>query len=188
MKIFFVTGNVEKFKVAQKALSDYGIEIIQKKMELPEIQDINIQEVAMYSVKYAAEQLNHPVFVTDAGLYINALNGFPGAFLKFMNFWFKSKDILALMSEESDRTAIAKDCLAYCEPGKDPIFFSSEIECKIAPSPDGSGTTIDQLLIWKGMDKVQGLIPKDIMNEYWTKNNKVYKEFGEYIAGKFVEK
>ena len=45
-----------------------------------EIQDDNLENIAKASVIDAAEKCRLPIIVEDAGLFINALNGFPGPY------------------------------------------------------------------------------------------------------------
>ena len=79
--VYFVTGNSHKFQVAQEVLEKKGIEVIQQKLETPEIQSTDVKEIACFSAKWASEKINRPVALTDAGYYIESLNGFPGPFI-----------------------------------------------------------------------------------------------------------
>jgi len=181
-EVTMITGNAWKVSSAQRALEKYGVNVLHHKIDTPEIQDTDVRKVAEYSARYTAKHLQKPIFLTDAGLKIHALNDFPGAFLKFVNEWFSPSDILLLMENKSDRTATAIDCLAYCEPGKKPILFYCETPVKIADKAEGEGSTTDQLTLWPGMDRVQGLIGPDIMTQFWAEHNTIYKQLGEYLA------
>ncbi len=183
-KVTFITGNKYKADSFRKALSKYPVDIEIEKIETPEIQETDVVKVAEYSAKYAAEKLNKPIVVTDAGIYIKSLNDFPGSFQKFMNKWFTPTQILQLLDGVIDRSAIAVECLSYCEPDKKPVSFLSEASCRIALKAEGNGSTIDQIIIWPDMDKVQGLVDDDVMTDYWAKQNTTYKEFGEYLLTK----
>lgn len=181
IEIHFITSKEEKVFTANKTLHKYGVNLLHEDMETPEIQNLEVSNVAAYSAEFAAKKINKPTIVTDSGLCIESLNNFPGALLKYMNIWFQPEDILSLMKDRDNRMAIALDCLAYCEPNKKPILFTSKVKCTIAKEKGGSGSTIDQLLIWPKFQKVQGLVPKDVMFEYWSKNNKIYDDFGKFI-------
>jgi len=85
--LVYVTGNDTKFEVALKTFSNTGIALLQKSLSTPEIQSKSVQEVAMYSARWASKELDKPVIVTDAGFYIEALNGFPGPFIKFVRLF-----------------------------------------------------------------------------------------------------
>jgi len=186
MEIIFITKNKQKAAVLRKALLPFGIKVSQRKIEIPEIQDLDVRKVAEFSAKYAAEKLRKPVAVTDVGLYIKSLNGFPGSMLKFFNLWFEPNDIIKLMRGKKDRTALAKDCLVYCVPGKEPISFISQTRCKIAQKPQGVGATMNQLLIWPGMNKAQGLVSAEDMTDYWAEKIKTYTNFGKYLKRTFL--
>jgi inosine/xanthosine triphosphate pyrophosphatase family protein len=49
-QITFITGNSYKFDVAKKSLEGTGIELIQQKLDTPEIQSVNVEVIASYSV------------------------------------------------------------------------------------------------------------------------------------------
>ena len=155
-EIVFVTGNNLKFEVAQKSLKPYGIKLVQRRIDTPEIQSTDVGEVASYSAKWACERLELPVVVTDAGYYIKALNGFPGPFIKYINKWFNASDILKLMEGKGNREVEVKDGLAYCEPGKESVVFFGVFKGKIAMAAGKKGTTpINEVFIPEGYDKVE---------------------------------
>jgi len=133
--LVYITGNHIKFNVASQVFMNTGIVLLQKKLSTPEIQSKSVQEVAKYSATWASKLLNKPVIVTDAGFYIEALNGFPGPFIKFVNEWFSVEDYINLMQGKTNRTLIIEDCLAYCYPNKEPIVFTGSYRGKLANEP-----------------------------------------------------
>jgi len=184
--IFFITGNAYKFQIAQEALSDAGTELIQKELETPEIQSTSIEEIASFSVKWASDLLKEPVIVSDAGYYIEALNGFPGPFIKYINEWLNADDILRLMAGKENRKVEVKDCLAYCEPGKKPVLFCDFARGRIANKKGSKGnTSINEIFIPEGEDRTESDIPWDEMKEFWAKNLKHYKALGEYLKNNY---
>lgn len=68
-----------------QALEPLGYEIDNIKIETPEIQADDVTEVSKFSAKWAAERLNKPVLKNDSGLFVNALNGFPGVYTHFVD-------------------------------------------------------------------------------------------------------
>ena len=99
MKIYLVTTNQKKLLTASSALSKYGVELEMLKVdyEVPELQSFSVEEIAKFSAQYVAEKENKPVLVTDVGYFIESLNGFPGPFIKQMNHYLSSEDLLRLM-------------------------------------------------------------------------------------------
>lgn len=183
--IFFITGNNLKFQIAQKALSDCGIELIQKELDTPEIQSTSIEEIASFSTEWASDLLKEPVIVSDAGYYIEALNGFPGPFIKYINEWLSAEDILRLMAGKENRKVEVKDCLAYCEPGNKSVLFCGSAKGTIANKKGNKGrTSINEIFIPEGYDKVESDIPWEEMKEFWAKNMKTYQLLAEYLRKK----
>ena len=118
MKVTFVTGNMGKWEIGRDIFARYGLELAQAKMETPEIQSLDVTEVAAYSAQYAAKKLNTPVIKSDVGYYIPALGGFPGPFIKYINQTLSDKDLLRLMKGVKDRSMII--CFLY------PACFKSQ--------------------------------------------------------------
>lgn len=180
--IVFITGNQNKFQTAQKSLEGAEITLVQEEIETPEIQSTEVEEVASYSAKWVAEKLKQPVVVTDAGYYIEALNGFPGPFGKFINKWLSSADLLNLMQGKSNRTILAKDCLAYCEPGEEPITFLGVATGTVAERPGAKGeSAMDEVFVPEGFDKPQSEIPREKMVEYWSKNLQIWQKLAKHL-------
>jgi|SRR3989344_3367889 len=184
--LIFVTGNQHKFEVARSSLNSIGYEVVQEKLETPEIQSMDVVEIAAYSAKWAADKLGTPAAIMDAGYYIEALNGFPGPFIKFINKWLSSEDILRMMAGKTNRNIAMKFCLAYCEPRKIPVTFLSEVHGTIAQeafSSDKLGvTSIDEILIPDGFDKTDSQIPRGEMVKFWSKAESYWKELAEYLS------
>ena len=82
--LIYITGNEYKLYTARKFLNSYEINVIGKKIECPEIQADNIEDVAKYSAEYACSKLNCSVLKNDMGLIIPALNGFPAAYTHYV--------------------------------------------------------------------------------------------------------
>jgi len=183
-QVVYVTGNPLKFNVAQKALENSNIELIQEKLDTPEIQSENGEEVAAYSAEWASEKLGRPVIVSDFGVYIEALNGFPGPFIKYINHWLSSEDIIRLMSGKENRKIIERDYLAYCEPGAEPVVFIGENFGTITTELGQKkyrGYTLDQIFTPEGFDKVQSEIPEEQMIEFWNRG-KVWEKLSQYLT------
>ncbi len=183
--ILFVTGNSYKFEVAKKTLSEAGIEVIQQKLETPEIQSDDSSEIARFSAKWAANKLGKPAVVTDTGYYIEALNGFPGPFIKFINKWLTAEELIKLMEGKENRQAEIRICMAYCEPGQEPVNFVTKVKGIIALSPgmpmDG-GYAMDRIFITEGFNKVDSEIPKLEMVKFWMDKEHYWHELAKYLS------
>jgi len=167
--LVYVTSNELKFKVALQSLQGLGILLERKPLEVPEIQNNRVEEIAEWSAVWASKQLNQPVVVMDAGYYIEALNGFPGPFVKFVNEWFSADDYLNLLRGKSNRRAIIRDCLAYCRPNEKPTLFCQSHRGELATQPGRrSGAPMDQIFVPEGYSLPVSEIHPDEILAYWS--------------------
>lgn len=148
MKIYYVTGNELKVKLAKSIFEKYGVEVVQENIDTPEIQSLDCKEIAEYSAKYASDLLNKPVLKNDSGFFIEALDGFPGALAKYAEDKIKAEGFIKLLENNSNRKAYWIEVLSYCEPGKKPVSFTSKSDGYISDRVvDGSGYDYDKIFI-----------------------------------------
>ncbi|MBI5297326.1 MAG: hypothetical protein HY869_17750 [Chloroflexi bacterium] len=179
--LVYVTGNELKYKVALQALQGSGISLERKSLNTPEIQSSRVEEIAEWSAVWASRQLNQPVVVMDAGYYIEALNGFPGPFIKYVNEWFSAEDYLKLMQGRENRRVVLRDCLAYCRPNEKPTLFCQVHHGEMAVNPGRrNGTSIDQIFIPAGFSHPISEIPADELLSYWS-NTTVWQELAAHL-------
>lgn len=179
--LVYVTRNELKFKVAVQSLQNSGISLERKSLNTPEIQSNRVEEIAEWSAVWASQHLNQPVVVMDSGYYIEALNGFPGPFIKFVNEWLSADDYLNLLQGKSNRRVIIRDCLAYCHPDEKPILFCQLHQGKLATDAGRqNGTSIDQIFIPEGYSKPISEIPPDEILAYWS-NAAIWRELENYL-------
>ncbi|MBS7634498.1 XTP/dITP diphosphatase [Candidatus Bathyarchaeota archaeon] len=136
--IFFATGNIHKFNEARRILAEYNIATAMIKVKTLELQDDNIENIARLSAIDAASKINLPVIVEDAGLFIDALNGFPGPYSSYVYRTIGKEGIIKLLEGVSSRKAYFKSVVAFCSPDGNVICFEGIIEGKIAMEPRGS--------------------------------------------------
>lgn len=180
MKIYLVTGNPKKVEVAQHALSAFNIEVDQIEMDTPEIQSASTEEVAKYSVKYAAEKTQRPVIKGDFGMVIESLNGFPGPFVKFINKWIPVSQFIKLYSNALNDKAYFVDSLGFCRPGEEAVCFTTNTYGKVIPSPKGdNGNMVDSIFIPEGYSKTIAELDKDETLKLWS--NDRYTRLAEYL-------
>ena len=178
--VFLVTGNSKKVQVAKYAMDKYGLDVEQLAMDTPEIQSASIEEVAKYSVKIAAEAANKAVIKGDFGMHIEALNGFPGPFVKFINKWFSTDKFIKLYKEEPNRRAYFIDALGYCEPGKEPVCFVTNSYGTLLDTPRGdNGNMVDSLFVPEGFDKTLAEMTHEESLKFW--GNDRYSQLADHL-------
>jgi XTP/dITP diphosphohydrolase len=93
-----------------------------------EIQSESLEEIAKASVIDAFKKSNLPVITEDAGLFIEALNGFPGPYAAYVYKVIGNKGILKLMENIKNRKAKFQSAIAYCSSKLDaPLCFKGEV-------------------------------------------------------------
>ncbi len=125
MKILFATSNPHKLKEANDVGSGYGIEFVQAKEPYPEIRDEDVGKVAEAGAKYVFERVRQPVVVDDTGLFIDALNGFPGPYSAYVFRKIDSAGVLKLMDGVENRRALFVSAVGFCN-GKTVKVFRGE--------------------------------------------------------------
>lgn len=121
-KIYFASTNSEKIQIAKIVCSRADIEIEPVSLEIDEIQGEDPEIIVRDKVKRAYQQLAKPVVVSDDNWDIKALNGFPGPYMKSINYWFKPEDFLRLMKGVIDRRVILHQNLAYTDGNITKVF------------------------------------------------------------------
>lgn len=143
MAIYFATSNVHKFKEAQQIIPN----IQHYYFNHNEIRSDNLEEIAREAVNTAYAQLKKPVFVEDTGLFIDALNGFPGTYSAWALKKIGNEGILKLMESARDRSVAFKTCIAFAD-GKVTKTFLGECKGTIALAKRGeSGFGYDSIFI-----------------------------------------
>jgi XTP/dITP diphosphohydrolase len=122
--VFFATGNIHKFDEARSILTGLDIAVGMLKMKDVEIQSDNLVEIAKLSAQDAFKRCHLPLIVEDAGLFIDALRGFPGSYAAYAYQTIGNKGLLKLMENVEDRKAFFRSAIAYCdsEAGKSMVF------------------------------------------------------------------
>jgi len=125
--IFFATNNVNKFDEARKVLARYKIAVGMLRVKVLEIQSESIEEIAKASVADAFKKCDLPVIVEDAGLFIEALNGFPGPYAAYVYRTMGNGGLLRLMKNTENRRAKFQSMVAYYSADlESPICFMGE--------------------------------------------------------------
>lgn len=164
--INFITGNKHKVKEAKGIFENFGIELEHEDLGYPEIQG-NLEDVAKFGAKYAASKLEGPVIVEDAGLFIKALNWFPGTYSSYVQETLTNKGILKLMNGVEDRYAEFRSVIGYCTPKSEPEIFLGAVSGHIAYKERGNyGFAYDPLFIPDGFNKTFGELTREEKNEF----------------------
>jgi XTP/dITP diphosphohydrolase len=162
--VFFATGNIHKFHEARSILTGRDIAVGMLRMKDMEIQSDSLVEIAQTSAQDVFKRSGLPVIVEDAGLFIDALKGFPGPYAAYAYKTVGNKGLLKLMQNVDDRKARFRSAIAYCDSEKAPMVFEGEAEGEITVAervgngrsgfgfdpifkPSGSGKTFSEMTL-----------------------------------------
>ena len=140
-----------------KQILEPEIKVNHIKISYPEMRSDDSEEIARHSAKELAEKFKKNIVVEDSGLFIKALNDFPGTYSATVHKKIGLEGILKLMKNVKDRECEYKSAVAFCEPEKKPISFLGTEKGKIAESIRGNfGFGHDPIFIPDGRSKTYG--------------------------------
>ncbi|MEM3464434.1 MAG: XTP/dITP diphosphatase [Candidatus Bathyarchaeia archaeon] len=126
--VFFATNNFNKFNEARRVLNRYRIAVGMIRVKTLEIQSESLEEIAKTSAVHAYKQCSLPIIVEDAGLFVEALNGFPGPYSSYVYKTIGNEGLLKLMEEAKNRKAKFQSVVAFfSEELESPICFKGEV-------------------------------------------------------------
>ncbi len=154
MQIIFLTKNDNKIREANEALLNYGIKLTAapENVQKLEIQDEHVENVALYAAKTAYKKLKRAFVVEDDGLFINALNNFPGPYTAYALKSVGIKGILKLMENIENRGAYFQSAVVLQLLGRF-FLFTKKVHGTISLIPKGNaGFGFDPIFIPSGYD------------------------------------
>jgi len=172
--ITFITGNNHKVKEAENIFQKFNIELEHIDLGYTEVQG-TLEDVAKAGAKYAAGKLNKPVIVEDAGLFIKALNQFPGTYSSFVQDTLGNSGILELMNNiknTKDRYAEFRSVIGYCAPNIEPKIFLGKVQGEIAFEEKGDkGFAFDPIFYVPQKKKTFGELTINEKNQFSHRKN-----------------
>lgn len=175
--VIYVTGNENKAKLFAKMV---GIDIPHMKIDVVEIQSLNLAEVVEYKAKQAYEKVGKPVIVEDTKLIFNALGLLPGPFIKFFIESLDFEGLCTLLDGYNDRSAVAGAAIAYYD-GTNLEIFEKELSGSIAKSPSGStGFGWDCIFIPHDSHIVRGEMDEETYIKSY-KNTKPFEQLSKFL-------
>jgi len=180
---YFVTSNVHKFQEARRVLSEYKIATAKLRVGAVEIQDDNLENIAKFSALDAVKNCGLPIFVEDAGLFVEALNGFPGPYSAYVYRTVGTKGILKLMKNIKNRDAHFQSVIAFSSPEEPPTCFHGKVKGKISLQERGtSGFGYDPIFEpLEGDDRTFAEMTTAQKNEY-SHRAEALRKFAEWYS------
>ncbi|MFB6470837.1 MAG: XTP/dITP diphosphatase [Vulcanisaeta sp. AZ3] len=183
MKVFFVTSNRGKFLEALSVLREYDIELqLDTSHKKLEIQSESLEDIVNNAItNICRESVNEYFVIEDDGLFISALNGFPGPYSSYVYKTIGLNGVLKLMINTNDRTAYFKSVVGLCGPNGITKLFIGIINGLIAHEPRGSeGFGFDPIFIPQGYNKTFAELGVEVKNKL-SHRAKAFRALGEWL-------
>lgn len=130
----FITGNQDKADYLAKIL---GVLLEHQKLDLDEIQSLDVDEIITHKVKQAYAFIQKPVLVEDVWLGFTALHGLPGPFIKFfVGIPDGLEKLCRLLDGFTDRSAEAGSVYGYYD-GQQVKLFRATMAGSVPHHPRG---------------------------------------------------
>lgn len=156
-----VTGNKNK---AAEIGAITGMPVTNVGLEIPEIQSLDVVEVAKAKARDAYDRLKVPVVVDDTGMRIEGLGGLPGALVVWFLDTVGPQGILRMMQGVPDRRASVSTCVAFCD-GKTVEAFEGVVSgCLTLEIRGANGFGYDPIFVPDGDDKTYAEMTSDEKN------------------------
>jgi XTP/dITP diphosphohydrolase len=174
--IYLVTGNEAKRRSFLRALDDVSIDMDMVDPEAygiiePQMDDVTA--VAQSKAEQVWSKLKKPCLVEDGGLYIPALNGFPGAFSKYALATLTVDGFYKLMQDVDNRKVYFKGAIYYINAKGEGTAFVGESHGTFAdyianPHPK-QWSEAWRIFIPEGFDKTLSELTSEEFEEYHVK-------------------
>lgn len=152
-KLTFITGNPKK---AEQLARHLDFPVTHTKLDLPEIQSLDLKEIIEHKAKTAYEIVQEPVFVEDTSLCFDAMGKLPGPLIKWFLAELGNEGLCTMLDGYSDRSALAEVCVGLYD-GKELYTFLGQRKGSIAKTPRGEdGFGWDPIFIPEGHTKTWG--------------------------------
>jgi len=178
--VLFATSNPFKVKEGNKIAGEFGIEFKQIRVDYPEIRDESIGKIAEEGVKFVFDKIKKPVIVEDTGLFIRALNGFPGPYSAYVYRKVGCNGILKLLHNSNERSAEFITAIGFKNSSTLRIF-EGKVKGVISEIERGSaGFGYDPIFIPEGYEKTFAEDPE--LKSKVSHRRKAFYKFCEWFS------
>jgi XTP/dITP diphosphohydrolase len=169
-QISFITSNQNKYLEMKEFFKARGLIIEWISKKLPEIQANSLEEVVNFSL---SSYDGGNSFVEDAGIFVEALEGFPGVYSRYVYDTIGNQGILKLLRFMA--------VIGFKgEKGGDVKLFKGEVKGYVSLSPKGEkGFGYDPIFIPEGHEKTFG--EAEILKSKISHRKRAAEKFIQYL-------
>jgi len=160
MPLYFITGNRNKFREAQKIIPS----LRQLNIDLPEIQEIDPQKIIEAKLKEAFQHKKGRFIVEDTSLYLDCLNDLPGPLIKWFLQSLGNQGLFELADKFKNYQATAKTVIGYAKNSQEIYYFEGVLKGTIIAPQGKSGFGWDPIFQPQGYQKSLAKLSLDEKN------------------------
>jgi inosine triphosphate pyrophosphatase len=162
MNIFFITGNKDKLREIQTLIPN----VQGRDMDLVEIQEIDAHKIIAAKLAEAQRYQSGTFIVEDTSLYIDAMNGLPGPFIKWFTKAVGILGVYKLTEAFESARATARTIIGYADEGGNLLFFEGAIKGTVVPPRGTNGFGWDAIFQPDGYEKTFAEMTAEEKNQF----------------------
>jgi non-canonical purine NTP pyrophosphatase (RdgB/HAM1 family) len=179
MNITFITGNQGKADFLARHLD---LDIAHHKLDLDEVQSLDIQEVVEHKARQAYKAISSPVLVEDVSLTLDSLGKLPGPFIKWFEISMGLERFCKIVARLESQSATVTVCFAYFD-GSELKLFEGSLKGLIAPTPRGqNGFGFDPVFIPEGSKITLAEISEKDIDKVAIRTTQIYPKIKEFLT------
>ena len=129
--------------------------IVLEPLEIPEPQAIDPNIVVQEKLQFAKAHVEGPLFVEDTSLHLDALNGFPGALIKWMVGAIGAEGVARVAQQSGIATATARTVIGFYSVQHGDVIVEGRVDGTIV-LPRGTGWGYDSVFMPNGSSQTFG--------------------------------
>jgi non-canonical purine NTP pyrophosphatase (RdgB/HAM1 family) len=173
----FITGNQHKADYLAKWLD---MPVKHHKVDLDEIQSLDLKKVVEHKARQAYEVLKKPVLVEDVALTFTAMGRLPGTLVKWFVEEVGNEGLCKVADSLEHRKAVASICYGLYD-GEAIHFFEDHMDGEVPPVPRGDhGFGWNPVFIPKGSTKTYAEMTDEEVRPFSIRANAI-KELKAYL-------
>ncbi len=158
--LVFITGNQHKADYLAKWL---GVPVPHRKVDLDELQSLDLREVVEHKVRQAYDVVKKPVLVDDVSLIFTAMGRLPGTLIKWFLEEMGNEKLCDLAKALPNQEAISEMMYAVYD-GKELTIFTGKVAGNIASKPSGNSFGWNNIFIPNGYTQTYGEMDEEQFN------------------------
>lgn len=176
----FITGNQKKADFLAKHL---GHSIEHVKLDLDEIQSLDLRKIVEHKVRQAHQKIGRTVLVEDIAFSLDSLGGkLPGPFIKWFIDEIGFERLCRLADTDAQRGATTSVCYGYFD-GQEVKLFQGSLRGTVPQHPKGEDDFgWNCIFIPEGSNKTNAEMDEEETEKYSLRTTTVYPQIKEFLA------